>query len=263
MNIVGITTLKMEPKAAFRVFAHPNTLYVPYEFAHIRAAKDYCHSAEELYSSLLTYPTHWTQALNCSKEELDAFVLRLKTELRGKVADELLDFVAPPKPAFAYGVGTPLSKETIEEVLRNDSNVFMDNFKVVVESHSSVHLKAALDIVCSGRYEIEYYAETNKKHDREWGGDVIVKMLELYWYISDSESQNSKRSTQSKYKKIEPPLNKDTIFQFINNWLKTATYPPEPDHDGSNSKGFLLERDEWGSHGKLLTITPTWAMHGK
>lgn len=59
------------------------------------------------------------------------------------------------------------------------------------------------------------------------------------------------------------PLDATTAPQFVANWLAHATYPVEPEHDGSNEKGwhvFIEEDDCWEV---LLTVQPCWAMHGK
>lgn len=45
-------------------------------------------------------------------------------------------------------------------------------------------------------------------------------------------------------------------------WLATATYPKQPDHDGDNKKGWLvqIEDQDWT---QVVTIRPTWMMYGK
>lgn len=50
-------------------------------------------------------------------------------------------------------------------------------------------------------------------------------------------------------------------------WLAEAVYPPEPDHDGDNSKGWCLYNEAWGHVGNswaaIVAVKPRWAMHGK
>lgn len=52
-------------------------------------------------------------------------------------------------------------------------------------------------------------------------------------------------------------------------WLtKIAKYEQEPDHDGSNKKGYIIQNDKkWsqvnGSFYGILKVSPTWCMYGK
>lgn len=50
-------------------------------------------------------------------------------------------------------------------------------------------------------------------------------------------------------------------------WLENAEYGPEPDHDGSNSKGFKVYNDSWSRvdsyYGSLVAVKPEWCWHGK
>ncbi len=50
-------------------------------------------------------------------------------------------------------------------------------------------------------------------------------------------------------------------------WLKEADYGPEPDHDGSNSRGWRIYNEDWGhvadSYQAICAVQPEWVMHGK
>lgn len=50
-------------------------------------------------------------------------------------------------------------------------------------------------------------------------------------------------------------------------WLESAEYEQEPDHDGSNIKGWRLFNEAWGQvfddPYALVAITPEWALAGK
>lgn len=54
---------------------------------------------------------------------------------------------------------------------------------------------------------------------------------------------------------------------FTRAWLDSEPYPPQPDHDGDNEKGFRLYRDYWGNAGgsryAIIAVAPCWAMFGK
>lgn len=53
----------------------------------------------------------------------------------------------------------------------------------------------------------------------------------------------------------------------VREWLAAAEYGPEPDHDGSNSKGWRIFNEAWGHvEGEsyaICGIEPAWLMHGK
>lgn len=59
------------------------------------------------------------------------------------------------------------------------------------------------------------------------------------------------------------------IFPMVEAWLEdVAIYPPEPDHDGSNEKGWEVYTDTWGHIDGIgwhafLAIRPWWEMYGK
>jgi len=63
------------------------------------------------------------------------------------------------------------------------------------------------------------------------------------------------------------PMDVAMAIPFVWNWLLQATYPRQPDHDGSNGKGWTFHRNGWGhvasSHYAIVGIKPTWAMYGK
>jgi hypothetical protein len=59
----------------------------------------------------------------------------------------------------------------------------------------------------------------------------------------------------------------ETASEFAWKWLEQQDYGTEPDHDGSNSHGFVIFNDSWGHVGNdfagICAIGPAWAMHGK
>ena len=50
-------------------------------------------------------------------------------------------------------------------------------------------------------------------------------------------------------------------------WLSKQNYGQQPDHDGSNHKGFIVFNDAWGhfagNHYSFVGVGPAWAMYGK
>lgn len=64
------------------------------------------------------------------------------------------------------------------------------------------------------------------------------------------------------------PLGADRCAEIAFDWLAAQPYPKEPDHDGSNKRGWLLWNDGWGSidgfdYHSFLAVCPTWIMFGK
>jgi hypothetical protein len=64
------------------------------------------------------------------------------------------------------------------------------------------------------------------------------------------------------------PLGAERCAEIAFDWLATQAYPAEPDHDGSNEKGWLVWTNKWGQiegHGfhSFVAIKPQWIMFGK
>ena len=53
----------------------------------------------------------------------------------------------------------------------------------------------------------------------------------------------------------------------IKAWLAERQYPPEPDHDGSNHKGWRVYNEQWGKVNDewqaFAAIEPVWLEYGK
>ena len=79
--------------------------------------------------------------------------------------------------------------------------------------------------------------------------------LILYW--ADS----------SRAEKLPGPMDAAQLVDFAWEWLQKQDFGKQPDHDGSNSKGWRIFNEAWG-HVKgewaaFCAIQPIWAMHGK
>lgn len=57
------------------------------------------------------------------------------------------------------------------------------------------------------------------------------------------------------------------VTPLVRQWLSNAEYPKEPNHDGSNSKGWRIFNEDWaqvdGEPAAICAIEPAWLMHGK
>lgn len=54
---------------------------------------------------------------------------------------------------------------------------------------------------------------------------------------------------------------------FARRWLAEADYGKEPDHDGSNKRGWRVYNEACGqvddNHGAIIAVAPVWATYGK
>lgn len=138
----------------------------------------------------------------------------------------------------------------------NINTKMSDNFKVEIHSSGREHFETALTLAwkhAPGGYAITYAIDPDPN-------------LGLVFFWSDTDKTVGEKAT-----KIAPlpyRMNLKAAIEFAWNWLDTAEYPDEPDHDGSNSKGFVVSTgNHWGhiggSHFAIVSVSPTWMMHGK
>lgn len=77
-------------------------------------------------------------------------------------------------------------------------------------------------------------------------------------------------STRSSiWKSIPLPFELDYLgaADWARRWLREQDYGPEPDHDGSNVRGWRVYNEDWGhvadDWAAFVAIHPEWAMLGK
>ena len=168
--------------------------------------------------------------------------------------------------------------------------VLGDNYHVDVWASGRDAFEVAMSLCFNGR-EAHYWADTVR-----WG--------RLYfWYVSEQEGMrtdhqhftpfrhescytyhstvdgeqvysydNSEDHWTETYqiRKFDEPRGVGVLLDPTWEWLRTATYPQEMDHDGSNKKGYRIRNADcvweghFGSHhGVLCAITPDWMWIGK
>ena len=80
---------------------------------------------------------------------------------------------------------------------------------------------------------------------------------------------NLYEGTATKDDKVALPFITDAqgLTYFVEKWLEQVEYPSEPDHDGSNGKGWRLYNEASGrvdgDHSAVLAVSPEWATYGK
>lgn len=98
----------------------------------------------------------------------------------------------------------------------------------------------------------------------ELGVVETAPFLVLYSYAS---GEHEGKVDPKLYTKLPYEMETEAATVFAWGWLQQQEWKNEPDHDGSNSKGFCLWNDVWGhvagQHGAIIAIGPAWAMHGK
>jgi hypothetical protein len=64
------------------------------------------------------------------------------------------------------------------------------------------------------------------------------------------------------------PIDAARAVSLVTDWLADTEYGEEPDHDGSNGRGWRVYCGDWGHvepyhHRAFVAIEPCWAMYGK
>lgn len=126
----------------------------------------------------------------------------------------------------------------------------MDNFSfdITAQGDDAFRQTLLLALQLKGSYKITHYA-------------ISDKGLAFFWHDPIDIAKNMQ--TQP----LPFPMEKLAIVDFAVNWLATADYGKQPDHDGDNGKGWTIYNENWGhvfgSFYGVIAIKPTWAMYGK
>lgn len=124
----------------------------------------------------------------------------------------------------------------------------MDNFDVSVTGKGKELLRSVLAIAMIDYHHVLAYMEDDSP------GNPGTRRLHLYWYYD--ENNNSI--------KLPYPFNIDQCIEFVWGWLQNADYGPEPDINGSCSKGWKIGGSKGGGWSHVIfTVEPVWAEHHK
>jgi hypothetical protein len=137
-----------------------------------------------------------------------------------------------------------------------------DNFQVKVAAEGRKALKLALSLVAqhherATHWCVARHAIADNEH---------VVHLVLLWLDPDRDVPGHWSKPAAFITPLD--LTSDTAAELVMEWLATATFPPQPDHDGDNEPGFTVSTgDLWGhiddNHYTVCEIIPTWMMYGK
>lgn len=147
----------------------------------------------------------------------------------------------------------------------------MDNRSIVVTSEGAPALKMAITIAWDNAPggKARHYKVVNIKLATRYHGDGEHRGHST----SYEESPDGKPTLILLWNEekgslpLPYPLNLDQAVEFVAGWLQGAEFGDEPDHDGSNGKGFHLFNDYWGHVADhrygIIGVQPAWAMYGK
>lgn len=95
-----------------------------------------------------------------------------------------------------------------------------------------------------------------------WATDRDGKRLILFWSASDSSEGSSPIHP------LPSPMGLKRAVDFVQDWLDSVDYGPEPDTDGSTDKSSRVYCESWGridgqGWGSFVAIEPEWIVYGK
>lgn len=184
----------------------------------------------------------------------------------------------------------------------------MDNFYIDVTSEGEKNLKLALEIALSGHlYATHWAVHPNRGMVLFWSKPEEVTFFDakqvdylpqrgkpgarlhlcketdhcgrVYQWVTKKQPFDPEAGDWEKVK--SPPVKKlevhpfpfkmkrvEDLLPFVTGWLKETDYGNEPDHDGSNGKGWRVYNHNWGQvigcgSYSFVAIEPAWAMYGK
>jgi hypothetical protein len=118
----------------------------------------------------------------------------------------------------------------------------------------------------------------NFKIDIAWKGPLLKAMEIAFsnWPGAKSYIIDPKKGlifcwtdTDSAHALVQFPFKMDAkgAADFAERWLAEQEYGREPDHDGSNGKGWRIYNDQWsrvdGYTYSICAVQPCWMMYGK
>jgi hypothetical protein len=130
-----------------------------------------------------------------------------------------------------------------------------DNYQIIIKSDDINIFNKGLDIVITNDIYRGYSIDNIKGFDR----------LIIYWSIPDKYNLEK---LNTEFKEFPFKMSKESLKNFITDWLKQASYGPQPDHDGDNHKGFIISTGDFWGHIEFMnqtsfSVQTDWQMYGK
>lgn len=126
---------------------------------------------------------------------------------------------------------------------------------------TGVPLNKCLEVATLHHKSIGYRIQTTPEEDycaRDWTPTSPAGRMILYW---------SDQDTQKPINRFPAVMGIEELAPIIKAWLSERQYGPQPDHDGSNSKGWRVYNEGWaqvnGEWQAFVAIEPVWLEYGK
>lgn len=104
-----------------------------------------------------------------------------------------------------------------------------------------------------------HYAVRQPAPAGTYGVRSPAKPLRLVFFWADPKVEDAKA--------LPFKLDAAGVVDWAERWLAEAEYGEEPDHDGSNGKGWLMYVEDWGHVDNqweaAVAIAPQWLCYGK
>lgn len=134
----------------------------------------------------------------------------------------------------------------------------MDNFRIDITCNNETALLKAFEIAFTQyKAATHYVVRGDPPTERaDWSGHPKGRRLIFMWSDGVEDA-------------VALPFKLDAVgaCDFARRWLAEADYGKQPDHDGSNSKGWRVYNEAWGHvedvRRAIVAVAPAWAMHGK
>jgi hypothetical protein len=141
----------------------------------------------------------------------------------------------------------------------------MDNNRLIVVSETKTDFSLAMQLAFRHHSKAVGWTlwkpkrgEHDKDRPEELLGVANGPYLVLHWCKPDTDKEITK---------LPAEIDSTLAVDFAWDWLSKQEYGEEPDHDGSNHKGFIVFNESWGhvnGHwSAIVAIGPAWAMAGK
>ena len=135
----------------------------------------------------------------------------------------------------------------------------MNNFNVDITSRGDIEPALALAFSKRGTAVGFSIQEVDRKEDvTSWTPKILREKRLVFFWAEPNKTEGFRPLTE---------FGSATAAEIAQKWLDHVDYGPEPDHDGSNGKGWRIYNETWGYVGHewaaIIAVTPRWAMYGK
>ena len=126
----------------------------------------------------------------------------------------------------------------------------MDNKRLDIITEGRANFALAMRLACGNHRKTVAYLS---------GKYLLADTLMLFWTLPKPNIHGACQ--------LPHEMTCDEATEFAWGWLQHADYGEEPDHDGSNGKGFRVFNEAWGHVNNryeiFCAIQSLWAMYGK